>query len=601
MNWPWSELGLTGPAGLPEIRHAYAQRLKTTHPEEDPEGFQRLHSAYLMASRLARRAPFVPREPEPPKEEPGDYEPPYAEDIDPESVDWDPFHQREEESCYCEIPNEQPPEPLDGSSYWDLDWDALEKETARNTDPQKTMDWDFDRLFAEGQAERDAAFRRQAEESRRRHEVNHWGTSPEGKSAVEEAAWAAVLTALHALELLASTGASLPVWQDFLHSEAFWNAKNNLDFVFGLEDFLEDHPELPPEVLTALFLAYRFDSGPVRLEFRPLYRALGGDGRRRACQEANPRRKPLELKKLMLFIGVAILLTLGVGTILAHNSQPKETWQERICRYLEEDFDRAFLPFSEEKDNNLFVLEDDPELVFLAAPEGERDPENDKRGYKTNYTNVLITQAMEAFTEEWDYGLTLDSAGGYEGQPGESPGAYYISMPLSGGDGGIIAIGGLLEELAQEDWYQELPPVFEIQLCYRIWSFYTCVPTEYSFDTDYARTVYLNKLGPEMCRHLADWSGAAKEDLGESEFVLIEQGSVLIDGDTFFWVSALEPPPESGRLAEYYLSEDGLTLVCVPVEMVSPTLSQADLFAGTPETRTLEGYEDGLTVWDLIR
>ena len=61
MSWPWSELGLSGPAALPEIRSAYAQRLKATHPEEDPEGFQRLHTAYQEASRQARRrAPAAP-------------------------------------------------------------------------------------------------------------------------------------------------------------------------------------------------------------------------------------------------------------------------------------------------------------------------------------------------------------------------------------------------------------------------------------------------------------------------------------------------------------------------------------------------------------
>ena len=54
MNWPWCELGLSGPAGLPEIRHAYARRLKQTHPEDDPAGFQRLHEAYTLACKLAR-------------------------------------------------------------------------------------------------------------------------------------------------------------------------------------------------------------------------------------------------------------------------------------------------------------------------------------------------------------------------------------------------------------------------------------------------------------------------------------------------------------------------------------------------------------------
>ncbi|MCI8870356.1 MAG: hypothetical protein HFF39_07435 [Lawsonibacter sp.] len=54
MSWPWSELGLPGPADLAQIRHAYAQRLKETHPEEDPEGFQRLHGAYRQACRMAK-------------------------------------------------------------------------------------------------------------------------------------------------------------------------------------------------------------------------------------------------------------------------------------------------------------------------------------------------------------------------------------------------------------------------------------------------------------------------------------------------------------------------------------------------------------------
>ena len=60
MNWPWSELGLPGPSDLAAVRRAYAERLKTTHPEEDPEGFQRLHEAYQQARRAARKAGITP-------------------------------------------------------------------------------------------------------------------------------------------------------------------------------------------------------------------------------------------------------------------------------------------------------------------------------------------------------------------------------------------------------------------------------------------------------------------------------------------------------------------------------------------------------------
>lgn len=49
MSWPWSELGLDGPAPLDEVRRAYAKRVKEVHPEEDPEGFQRLHTAAVGA------------------------------------------------------------------------------------------------------------------------------------------------------------------------------------------------------------------------------------------------------------------------------------------------------------------------------------------------------------------------------------------------------------------------------------------------------------------------------------------------------------------------------------------------------------------------
>jgi hypothetical protein len=62
----WQELGIAPTAEVREIRRAYAQRLRHTHPEDDPEGFQRLRAAYESAMAAAasetgdERAPELP-------------------------------------------------------------------------------------------------------------------------------------------------------------------------------------------------------------------------------------------------------------------------------------------------------------------------------------------------------------------------------------------------------------------------------------------------------------------------------------------------------------------------------------------------------------
>lgn len=64
MNF-WEILGISPTTDLAAIRHAYAEKTRTCHPEEDPEGFDKLHTAFQEATQYARRsrrsAPAAPK------------------------------------------------------------------------------------------------------------------------------------------------------------------------------------------------------------------------------------------------------------------------------------------------------------------------------------------------------------------------------------------------------------------------------------------------------------------------------------------------------------------------------------------------------------
>lgn len=54
MNF-WQTLGIAPTTDVTAIRHAYAEKTRTCHPEDDPEGFDRLHTAFSEAMQYARR------------------------------------------------------------------------------------------------------------------------------------------------------------------------------------------------------------------------------------------------------------------------------------------------------------------------------------------------------------------------------------------------------------------------------------------------------------------------------------------------------------------------------------------------------------------
>ena len=67
MTWAFAALGLRPDADARAVKRAYAARLKTVRPDDDPEGFQRLNEAYqaALAQCAARDDARAPRLPDP--------------------------------------------------------------------------------------------------------------------------------------------------------------------------------------------------------------------------------------------------------------------------------------------------------------------------------------------------------------------------------------------------------------------------------------------------------------------------------------------------------------------------------------------------------
>ena len=136
MNWPWETLGLNGPAPLDEIRRAYAERLRTTRPEDDPDGFQQLNQAYRHACQLARR----------------DVTTDFPENTTPDFPETDTPLSAVPDTSQIPDTSQNIPSPEQSHSPADR---SQSRRTSRSGRPQSpdNMVWDYERLFAEGEAE----------------------------------------------------------------------------------------------------------------------------------------------------------------------------------------------------------------------------------------------------------------------------------------------------------------------------------------------------------------------------------------------------------------------------------------------------------------
>ena len=596
MSWPWNELGLPGPAGLPDIRSAYAQKLKTAHPEEDPEGFQRLHAAYQEASRRARRARSAQTGPEdPPADRPA---PPERRQ---EAPGWNYDELLEDQ----EAPNHSPQKPEPQEPEWNYD-ELLKGEDAPPQEEEAAPEWDFERLFAEGEEEAQEARRRRLEDLRHKNWARYAPQARQRRELDGEDAWPAVLAAVRTLELLERRDAPPAQWRRFLDSPVFLSVRADMDFVFLLEDFLSQRPDLSPEIRRAVFDAYELQNASRYPAYKPLYRLLGvkrADTRRAARAKSSWRNAwrgyPLWRKTVLVvcFTILALFFSIGLGVNLRSAQAERaarraaERWTQTAPQWLEEDFGE---PFIHAASQDIFAPAADPDLYFRASPYGERS--EDWPGYQTSYPGILVKRALENFAEERELDLELAA---YSRETGDAPGAYLLNLPLLGAEEDVSALGELLEELSRQEWHQvplnnprdeseyrvREPVKYTVFLCHRGLAFYEA-PSDEGFDTEEARSLYA-QAGPALCRWILEQSGLADRHLGEGTYVLQDREAVEIGEGTFFQVHGVDK--DSGEIrVQYLLASGGGALFCVPREKMDGVRSVIYLYRGTPRTLELD-------------
>ena len=660
MSWPWSQLGLPGPSDLSEVRHAYAEKLKTTHPEDDPEGFQRLHSAYQLASRMARQRQRGERAcPAPQRQEPEAESAQGREDrLYDQLLQRDgerPQRPREEKGEERDFDfdqllqgGERPQRPREEEEEErDFDFDQLlqgGEPPQRPQEKKEERDFDFDRLFAEGEAERAEARRRRGEERRRAQEQKRqerFRQEQERRTRFdqEQFLWQNTETVLHTIDMLYNAQADQAAWEKFFQSELFRQTKDSLDLIFGLEDFVSTK-NLSQEVRLALFLAYGFDKGPSRPELRPLYQMLLG-----AWQAARTKKKKERFRNILaipitlvlIYVATAILMSpllivfIALGLLTVHGlnkgwlkrkpknlargqrssiyvlcvlavcavgavfllpgalkeireQMPSCDPREQVCRYLKQDFGvearSLYNPQNpDERFSNVFALEG---RMFLAGPDGERDKKAGKRGYTTNFPDMMFLWALQDFARE--QGISgIDIVNQNQGMASwETYGTYLYTLPFYGAGEKIDALGRFLEELAAEDWYRELPPSFEIVLCGDQMEegrliLFRYKPEDGAFDAAEARRLYEESFAHAYCVQLLKEFDLDRDFVhnGTERYTLISDGMEELRGEDCLKLYGLR---EDGTAAMEYYVNTGLTdIYCVPASFWEEGGSQEQL------------------------
>lgn len=587
-RWPWSELGLDGPAPLEEVRRAYAQLVKEAHPEEDPEGFQRLHRAYQAARQEARRAakgnpPVVPGIEEQGAHCPRNAQPPLEreEKLDVQAL----LHQE----------NSQEKEPQeDGKQEKRETWDfknllnqekSQKKEPPGNTEHEERETWDFQNLLnqeksqekePQGNTEQEERemweferFFQEEERQRAERQQKKYGGGEQGR---------VIDQALQLVYRLLQEERPRSTWEQFLQSKLFSQVKDNAQFMAGLAEAFRTRTVSNPKIREDVLQAYGLSTQTVSRKHWKFVRDVGGL-KERTWGEQKWRGWMSFLRSFCLVEGIValalVLFILLLNGILYISEHPERVQAQEICQWLEEDFgipvESAYLEKRSDSVRDYYLPEQ--QCYIEAWPAGERDLTQGKLGYESNLANVFLTQELEKFAQEWEAVCTLkelDEEGNLSSAY-EVPAGYLLSTGLWDGADCIAALGERLDQLAQESWYTLLDPAFQLRLAVWDQPYFTYTAPGDPFDGAGVRSYYEDDLPAELVAYLVMESGLAELDFGTAAYGLTDLGSITLQGDTYILVGGVDAA--ANELVRLYLYDSNY-LISTPYDTFDPEMDR---------------------------
>lgn len=267
-----------------------------------------------------------------------------------------------------------------------------------------------------------------------------------------------------------------------------------------------------------------------------------------------------------------------VSVFLAVNYLREPTPAVQAMGWLEEDFGVELVSSPQnpnrEEPRYLYWLKEDPNLRFQAIYQGERQEPGS--GYQTNYTLARFYQALTEFSQQWpdcplwfDQEMTDSQGEGASG--GAPPNLYLFQVPLEGADGFLNALGAKLEQLSKEEWYQTLPPEFQLILAHGNVVLYSYISTEEgSLSSQELLDAYQQQAGLSLLQDLLLHQGVGRWDFASlEETAFARYGYVTMMGAPCWWITCYGRDLSGEHLAmNYYLRQDLAAIYCIPEEQV---------------------------------